>query len=56
MKRYQLLKIILLSVFSVLLTGVYISCLLKSWQLIAMMVLSLSGLTIKKTVDLLPVD
>ncbi|HEX8021640.1 hypothetical protein [Mucilaginibacter sp.] len=56
MKKYPLLKIILLSVFSVLLTGVYISCLVKSWQLMAMMVFALSSLTIKKAVDLLPVD
>lgn len=56
MERFRLLKIILLSVFSVLLIGVYISFLLKSWQLMAMVVFALSGLTIRKAVDLLPVD
>ncbi|WP_162996607.1 hypothetical protein [Mucilaginibacter celer] len=56
MKRFRLLKIVLLSVFSVLLTGVYISCLLKSWQLVALLVFALSGFIIKKAVDLLHVD
>lgn len=56
MKNPRLLKIILLSVFSVFLIGVYISCLLNSWQLMALMVFALSGLTIKKAVALLPLD
>jgi LytS/YehU family sensor histidine kinase len=52
----RLLKFILLSVFSVFLIVVYISCLLKSWQIIAVLAFALSIFTIKKAVDLLPAD
>lgn len=52
----RMLKFILLSVFSVFLIVVYIACLLKSWQIIAVLVLALSVFTIKKAVDLLPAD
>jgi hypothetical protein len=52
----RLLKFILLSVFSVFLIVIYISCLLKSWQIIAVLVFGLSSITIKKAVDLLPAD
>ncbi|MDB5150532.1 MAG: hypothetical protein JWQ57_4552 [Mucilaginibacter sp.] len=52
----RMLKFILLSVFSVFLIIIYISCLLKSWQVIAVLVFALSVFTIKKAVDLLPAD
>jgi hypothetical protein len=52
----RLLKFLLLCVFSIFLIVVYISCLLKSWQLIAVLAFSLSVFTIKKAVDLLPAD
>lgn len=52
----RMLKFILLSVFSVFLIIVYISCLLKSWQIIAVLAFALSIFTIKKAVNLLPAD
>lgn len=52
----RMLKFILLSVFSVFLIIIYISCLLKSWQMIAVLVFVLNIFTIKKAVDLLPAD
>jgi len=52
----RMLKFIILSVLSVFLIIIYISCLLKSWRLIAVLAFALSVFSIKKAVDLLPAD
>lgn len=52
----RMLKFILLSIFSVFLIIIYISCLLRSWQVAAVLVFVLNVFTIKKAVALLPAD